>query len=665
MIFDAISLYNFGLYRGFQRIVLTPPSRNKPVLLFGGLNGGGKTTLLDAIQLALYGKLARCSNRGTLSYGDFLRRCIHMGAHNPSNEASIILEFRHPTDGENVSYRIQRSWNGSGKNVSESVVVVRNGISDSVLAEQWLDFIESVLPNTIAHLFFFDGEKIEALADPTRSAELLRSAIHSLLGLDLVDRLCNDLLAMERRQRGDALDTVHKAQADALTTEIETLERMNEVTKGEQARLRGQLDKLEKTLLGVEQTFRQQGGDLFEQRQMLEAESAAAKATLSQAKKELIQVAGQADTPLLMLPDLVAALTAQHRSEHEQRENYLLVSVLEKRDIWLLERLRGLVDSSVAAVMSALMEEERQRRMQAAPVPSVAQLSDEAAGLLSGLVPPQASEARIRLNDRLEVLQHHRMESEQRERRLAAVPESDAIQHIIEERQRLKDEIQHLTTSWTALGAELQERQRTIDRIGAERGRLLEAVAREEIKRLEAQRLLEHSQRSRETLKRFRDRVLHHNVERIASLILTSFKTLLRKDHFVQQLHINPQTCELTLLGTQGCIVEATRLSAGERQILATSMLWGLARASGRDLPIVIDTPLGRLDSKHRTKLVDRYFPQASAQVILLSTDEEIDARYYRRLAPNIGWSYILDYNDAEGYTLAKPGYFWQEELAS
>ena len=65
-------------------------------------------------------------------------------------------------------------------------------------------------------------------------------------------------------------------------------------------------------------------------------------------------------------------------------------------------------------------------------------------------------------------------------------------------------------------------------------------------------------------------------------------------------------------------------MSAGEKQLLAISLLWGLARVSEKHLPVAIDTPLARLDSSHRQNLIERYFPTASHQVILLSTDTEI-----------------------------------------
>jgi DNA sulfur modification protein DndD len=100
------------------------------------------------------------------------------------------------------------------------------------------------------------------------------------------------------------------------------------------------------------------------------------------------------------------------------------------------------------------------------------------------------------------------------------------------------------------------------------------------------------------------------------------------------------------------------RLSAGEKQLLATSLLWGLARASGRPVPTIIDTPLGRLDSSHRRHLIERYFPNASHQVLLLSTDEEIAGPYYTALKPFITRTYILAHNDESGQTNIEPGYF-------
>lgn len=665
MIINSISLYNFGVYRDFQEVNLAPLTKGQPIVLFGGLNGGGKTTLLDAIQLALYGKLARCSNRGSLAYGDYLRRCIHVGPHNVDEKASVILDFRHTIDGKEVSFRILRSWSGATKLILESVSVLRDGTFDEVLTEQWPDFVESILPSNIAHLFFFDGEKIEAFADPSRAAELLQSAIRSLLGLDLVDRLCEDLVVMERRQKLSALDSGQRVRIDEIGHEIEQLETLYKSGKQEQHILRGTLNALEHQLKEVERRFQREGGDIFEQRQRLEAEVAEGRIALEYAYQQTVQLAGQPETPLLLLPALLKRLAEQHAAERDQQHNVLLANVLETRDRWVLDRLQKLVTHETIAIMNEEMRRDRDRRSHQIPVATVAQLSENASDLLPTVLGSQIPALHDKLLKQIKKLERARIELDQRERRLAAVPELDNIQYLINKRQELQIEQARLQAQCQAKADELGERERHIARLQTEQKRLLETVAQEELKRIDAQRRLDHSRRARTTLASFRQRVLLYNIQRIEVMILKSFLALLRKDHFVQNLQIDPLTCEMTLTDTHGRTIEATRLSAGERQLLATSILWGLARASGRDLPIVIDSPLGRLDSKHRANLVERYFPRASAQVLLLSTDEEIDARYFKTLEPYIGRIYHLDYNDAEGFTQVRPGYFWPEELAS
>ncbi|MCY3733384.1 MAG: DNA sulfur modification protein DndD, partial [Chloroflexi bacterium] len=110
-----------------------------------------------------------------------------------------------------------------------------------------------------------------------------------------------------------------------------------------------------------------------------------------------------------------------------------------------------------------------------------------------------------------------------------------------------------------------------------------------------------------------------------------------------------------------GTPLRAENLSAGERQLLGIALLWGLAKASGRPLPTAIDTPLGRLDTSHRTHFVERYLPFASHQTLVFSTDEEIVGGYLARLRPWIGRTYRLQYDDGARLTRVTPGYFGKE----
>lgn len=172
-------------------------------------------------------------------------------------------------------------------------------------------------------------------------------------------------------------------------------------------------------------------------------------------------------------------------------------------------------------------------------------------------------------------------------------------------------------------------------------------------------RTIAHSERVRDGLQKFRSETVRKHVTRIEALVLDSLQQLLRKQSLVSELRIDPERFIVELRNADGKIIGADRLSAGERQLLAVSLLWGLARVSGRPVPVVTDTPLGRLDASHRTHLVERYFPQASHQMLLLSTDKEIDREYYDRLKPWIGHSYRLEFNEKSGSTQIQPGYFW------
>jgi len=144
-------------------------------------------------------------------------------------------------------------------------------------------------------------------------------------------------------------------------------------------------------------------------------------------------------------------------------------------------------------------------------------------------------------------------------------------------------------------------------------------------------------------------------------VVTECFLYLLHKSDLVHRVEIDNSTFSLSLYDLGGKPVPKHRLSAGEKQLLAIAFLWGLARVSGRNLPVAIDTPLGRLDSSHRTNLVERYFPGASHQVILLSTDTEIGEVEIEQLRQQdaIAREYLLKYNSSERQTIIEPGYFW------
>jgi DNA sulfur modification protein DndD len=157
----------------------------------------------------------------------------------------------------------------------------------------------------------------------------------------------------------------------------------------------------------------------------------------------------------------------------------------------------------------------------------------------------------------------------------------------------------------------------------------------------------------------YMSRLTRAKVAMLQSEVTECFNRLARKSDFVRRVEIDPDTFAVTVIDKRGQSIPKEDLSSGEKQIFAIAVLWGLARTSGRSLPVVIDTPLGRLDSDHRRNLIDNYFPRAGHQVILLSTDTEVDLPLFESLQASISHCYHLKYDEKEDRTIVEDRYFW------
>ena len=189
------------------------------------------------------------------------------------------------------------------------------------------------------------------------------------------------------------------------------------------------------------------------------------------------------------------------------------------------------------------------------------------------------------------------------------------------------------------------------------RERTIQDAARTSLLADDTYRLLEHSERARQTLRKLREAATRRHAAQIRAHVLDATHILLRKQRLVADIDIDPVTYQLTLLDQNGGEVAPARLSAGERQMVAVSLLWGLAKAAGRPLPVVIDTPLSRLDGTHRLRFVESYLPNASHQVIVLSTDTEIDSAALAQLGDAISHTVHLVHDVDTGASLVETGY--------
>lgn len=651
MIFEYVKLCNFGAYKGEHRIELgVAPER--PIVLIGALNGSGKTTFLDAMQLALYGKGAHCSGRERVSYPEYLESMINRDA-SPEEGAEIEFAFRARASGQDMHIRVVRAWKKQGGNVKEVLEVFRNGELDSVASERWIEFVEDLMPAQIAELFFFDGEKIEALADPQRSAALLRVGIHSLLGIDLVESLQRSLQQIERKRKTDTASERDKIGLQTIEAKLNEAHQFLEQSLMRRASAQNDLDSLGKEQAILSTEFNRIGGDLLVNRERLlidELHLLAKKKTL---EDELRMLAASA-LPL-MIPGRVLEIAIQKAKIARKAGNAgVLRSEAELRDATIENFVKtlGIGNESLFKLTRHLKEDRAQRYPAIAEVNLISeeildQFSTEATETMSRL----AKHALASLADVGEEL--HAIE-----RNLAAVPAQGDVAKVQKEMAKGVANLARNEAIIKLLDDEILTLRYKLDRLKGQADREAERLGERLTRDQVAQRVINHSSRAREVLASFSDRLLSNNLSRLETSILTCFRRLIRKTTLVDCISIHPESFRISVTNAAGQQIAASRLSAGERQLLAVATLWALADASGRALPAVIDTPLSRLDSKHRGALVENYFPIASHQVILLSTDEEVVGRYQEQLAPFIGRHYLIEHDESKSTSYFTTGYF-------
>jgi len=659
MIFQEFVLHNFGIYKGRHTVDLNTGS-GRPVILFGALNGSGKTTFLDGLQLVLYGKRARCSGRGNMAYPDFLRSTINR--HVPPQEgAGLELEFVHHHEGKWQTIRVKRTWNGRhDATTRERLEVKRNGFVDAVLSERWSEFVEDFIPSQISELFFFDGEKIEALAEEQSAAAIIRTGIHALLGLDVVDRLAEDIKIIQRRRRVDELPLEGQAQVKAKEDAVKALRA--QVTAYE-TKIAGQEAEFKErvcALQSLEEEYRQQGGELAERAGAIETQLQAAEDQNAQHDAYLRDKLAAGQMPLLLVENLLSKARTQLTAEGNAQLASAMLSEIEERDAKVLDMLaHGAVSDTVRHAVAQQLKSDRQARAEAAQTPAYLHMEAET------LAPyTEAQFAAIR-GDVKEALDREQLLAERvndLKRTKDALPNPELLAPLRErlEAQRRQNE--------RAVGALAQLKQQHADCVKegeqAERERqtfMLE-LAGQDAKNKTNTRVTEHAKQVVETLRAYRAAVLQRNVKRLSQLILESFQSITRKPKMFERIEISPDDYRLSLFDHSGNQIPSHQLSAGERQLLAVSILWGLSRASGRSLPAIIDTPLGRLDGHHRDKLVKNYFPKASHQVILLSTDREIDENLYGKIQKVTSQEYLIEYNQEHQSSEIREGYFMFDE---
>lgn len=649
MILERLILHDFGVYRGRQEIELSPLTPGRPIILIGARNGRGKTTLLDAINLVLYGSRANLSNRlPKVSWEDYLRSSIHKSG---ATSASVSLHFSVVNDFGVRAYHITRSWIAAPKGVNESFSVVVNGERDDVLADDWSDHLEGLLPLEIASLNFFDGERTNELATPEKSKEVIRSAIRGLLGLGILERLEADLKVLIRRKQDVAIGDTGSEVLRGAQEELDALTTRRTALVQEVAAYRTALERSKEELKRHESLAREVGVERWEQRTEIESEISTIRAEQVDVEQQL-QIAAAGVAPLAIAEALLARTDSQVQADQSLYRERLLLEMLYVRDSSVLEQLPIAVREVAKAV---LLDDQAARRARVGHIAvhadaeqlreQVRSTLDEIAGLsdLGTLI------------SRFDLLETRMADAE---RKLMGVPTDAQLAPVLETLGQLREQVATHDRSLMAGEEELQHLMVAVERQGSKVASLRQAEADKMSENIQDRRSRDYATKALGTLEGLAKATITRNVAAIENSILRSFKQLIGKTELITRVRLNPDSLEMSVDTNEGDGQPIERLSAGERQLLAVAILWGLSQIAQRDVPLVVDTPLGRLDGFHRERLARNYFPSAAHQVVILSTDEEFDSDLRTLIEPFISREYLIEFVEEDHGSRITPGYF-------
>ena len=641
MIISSLNVENFRVFKGKHRINLEP-NKDQPIVLFGGLNGAGKTSILTAVKLALFGKASLKGNITSRIYSDYLEDQINRGDGN-LNSASVALQYEYTKLGKPYKYKINRSWALKDEKIKESLVIHEN---DKELSElnisQAQSFIFDLIPLGVADLFFFDGEKIQEMADDEDGIVLVE-ALKKLVGVDLVEKAAFDTGVVLRKNKKMGGSKEEQKLIDKLESELKDVEeKIEQLTSDYGNSYLPYEAELGVKLRKAKQKLDESGGAWSKSRDELIAEQGTMSAEKKELESKMIELM-RGDIVFASAPSFTEKLLTQlnkdlsvNKSKDFNDQIDKKISDLKISDSSMLELVEQLKNKDINSARHQVSSYQFSEAEKA--ITKSGQSKNELLAILDNYENIESRLDDLGLN-------------------ISRAPDESELKAIFTSINAIELEIEKANFKKMELKREIKEQLNVAIKLTYELDKAYAKLKSDE----ESIKIDSTGNKVIEAMEKLSQGLIKDKISELELEFNNVFQRLTRKKDMAHQVRINPKNFKIELIDKLGNIVNKKRISSGEKQIYAFSMLESLGKVSGRALPFIVDTPLGRLDSKHRTRLVENFFPKIGKQVIVLSTDTEVDSEFYDALAPHIGQSYEIVYNESEGSSSLDSGYFWSK----
>lgn len=634
----------------------------RSIFLIGGMNGAGKTSIMEAISYCLYGARAeeiyRNINRHEKARG------------NASVSFELVLEM------DDLSELIvKRTWSAGAaaepraRDLTEKLVVVRDGKRVSVQSQEiWQDFIRAAIPPAITQFFFFDGEKIQEIASDDHSEVRLKSSLEAALGIQYINHLSNDILYIKQEERKGFVEITDEDldfKQSELKRERSKLARKMQDRQDlvkELDAFRTQLEESKKRFEAAFHTAPETRDAMREQ----EKKRIFAANRLAQVETEIRSLCEKL-LPFGIAGKLFQGIRQQIEKERESASGEAIrehASTLARRIVRVVEEPEPIYREKLSAEKMVELEQRIYRLLKEGDargdVEKILNLSDrDAARVLNKIesietsdifmLPPLIEEKRglVEQIRALEALSQ-----------LGAMSESERelFNQLQAEMESCSNQIGRKTEQLRLLEDEILALEKRINEIELEIEKLYEKhnVSKERAD------FIQECDAIANVLSQFVIRLRKNKVHLLQEKTFEMYRMLSSRSDLIKDITIDESSYEVRITDRNGHEIRKSALSAGEKEVFAVSLLWGLAQTSQLKLPIIIDTPLSRLDSTHRDNIVNSYFPNAGEQVVILSTDTEIDTNYYRSLKRYLSGAGRLEFDPRQELTTFREGYFWE-----
>ena len=667
MIITKVILTDYGVYGGKNKFDLAP-APDRPIILVGGTNGAGKTTLFEAIPLCLYGISAADRRITKKAYEEFLAKKIHRYQKSSvmADRASVAVQFKFYHNSKEFEYRVERSWQKSYGRIEEHLDIKKRTDSrarferlDTIEASHWQSFVSDLVPKGILRLFFFDGEKVVKMAKEGLEDAVIRDSFKSLLGIEIAEQLHADLqVNLTRNLAGDnklLQKEIARCEAERQDTDKEVV-RLCELLAQKQTNM----DALSNEIESAEYDISKIGGAFANDRDDAKTRLSDARSEYEVARRRISDMCTDA-LPLALMPGQLDELLKQMDSDSAISQDRAGVRILDEKIRTMSEMLRGAYKNAelsanqkriITSSVTRFVKKEKALEAEGTPIFG---FSESQTAAIKGIIGRANNKLLPALKKETALLVKYDKEITTLESAIASAPADDEIGPLVSRVAELHSQRGALQEEMNHMGEKIASHRALLQHVDTKMRDLISKAYKG--KKTKEQIRLTHE--VQKVLEEFIDRLRAKKIRLLEQYLLDATGVLLHKKNLIHRIRIDPRSFEITLYDRDGKPMQKYLLSEGEKQMFATSVLWALARTSGRPLPFMIDTPLARLDDAHRTSIVKRFLPAASHQTLVFSTDTEIEEPEYRMMSEYMAKSYLLAFDEDAGSTSPRSGYFW------